>query len=66
MTVWIGLLIFWKIQNVHNYTFGETIMNVFLTLCTMLVIGVLIFIIMGLTSDLGSLLYQMYQEVTLR
>ncbi|MDD9269168.1 YIP1 family protein [Paenibacillus sp. GCM10023248] len=66
MTVWIGLLIFWKIQNVHNYTFGETIMNIFLTICTMLVIGVLIFIIIGLTSDFGSLLYQMYQEVTLR
>ncbi|MBD0378651.1 YIP1 family protein [Paenibacillus sedimenti] len=66
MTVWIGLLIFWKIQNVHNYSFGETVMNIILTLCTMLVIGVLIFIIIGLTSDLGSLLYQMYQEVTLR
>ncbi|UJF35598.1 YIP1 family protein [Paenibacillus hexagrammi] len=66
MTVWIGLLIFWKIQNVHNYTFGETVMNIVLTLCTMLVIGVLVFIIIGLTSDFASLLYQMYQEVTLR
>ncbi|MFC0210857.1 YIP1 family protein [Paenibacillus chartarius] len=66
MTAWIGLLIFWKIQNIHNYSVGETFMNIFLTLCTILVIGVLIFLIGGLTSDLFTMLYEMFQEVTLR
>ncbi|UQZ81807.1 Serine/threonine-protein kinase PknD [Paenibacillus konkukensis] len=66
MLVWIGLLMFWKIQWVHNYSVGETVMNVFLTLCTMLVIGVLIFITAGLTNDLASLFYEMFQEVLLR
>lgn len=66
MLVWIGLLIFWNIQCVHNYSVGETAMNIVLTVCTMLVIGVLIFITVGLTSDLLSLLHEMYQEVTLR
>jgi sugar lactone lactonase YvrE len=66
MIIWIGLLIFWKIQWIHNYSVGETVLNILLTLGTMLVIGVLIFITAGLTSDLVSLLIEMYQEVTLR
>lgn len=66
MLVWIGLLIFWNIQCVHNYSVGETALNIVLTVCTMLVIGVLIFITVGLTNDLISLIHEMYQEVTLR
>ncbi|KQX58704.1 YIP1 family protein [Paenibacillus sp. Root444D2] len=66
MIVWIGLLIFWKIQWIHNYSVGETALNIVFTLCTMLVIGVLIFITTGLTNDLASLIYEMYQEVILR
>lgn len=66
MLIWIGILMFWKIQWVHNYSVGETVMNIFLTLCTMIVIGVLIFITAGLTNDLGSLIYEMVQEAILR
>ncbi|GAA4877865.1 hypothetical protein GCM10023310_67400 [Paenibacillus vulneris] len=64
--VWIGLLMFWKIQWVHNYTVGECVLNIFLTLCTMIVIGVLIFVTTGLTNDLVSLFYEMVQEAILR
>jgi hypothetical protein len=66
MIIWIGLLIFWKIQCIHNYSVGETALNIIFTLCTMLVIGVLLFITAGLSSDLVSLIYEMYQEVILR
>jgi sugar lactone lactonase YvrE len=66
MMVWIGLLMFWKIQCIHNYSVGETALNIFLTLCTMLVIGVLIFLTAGLTNDLISLFYEMGQELILR
>lgn len=66
MIIWIGLLIFWKIQWIHNYSVGETALNILFTLCTMLVIGVLLFITTGLTNDLASLIYEMYQEVILR
>ncbi|MFD0676290.1 MULTISPECIES: YIP1 family protein [unclassified Paenibacillus] len=66
MMVWIGLLMFWKIQCIHNYSVGETALNILLTLCTMLVIGVLIFVTAGLTNDLISLFYEMGQELILR
>lgn len=66
MIIWIGLLIFWKIQCIHNYSVGETALNIIFTLCTMLVIGVLLFLTAGLSSDLVSLIYEMYQEVILR
>ncbi|MEI7025590.1 YIP1 family protein [Paenibacillus sp. y28] len=66
MMVWICLLIFWNIQCIHNYTVGETALNIVFTVCTMLVIGLLIFITAGLTNDFISLLYEMYQEATLR
>ncbi|MGO4497267.1 YIP1 family protein [Paenibacillus sp. 2RAB27] len=66
MIVWIGLLIFWKIQWIHNYSVGETLLNILFTLCTMLVIGVLLFLTAGLTNDLVSLILEMYQEAILR
>lgn len=66
MIIWIGLLMFWKIQWIHNYSVGETVLNIIFTLCTMLVIGVLIFVTTGLTNDLASLIYEMWQEATLR
>jgi hypothetical protein len=66
MMVWIGLLMFWKIQCIHNYSVGETAINIVLTLCTMLVIGVLIFVTAGLTNDLISLFYEMGQELIIR
>ncbi|OXM87971.1 YIP1 family protein [Paenibacillus rigui] len=66
MIVWIGLLMFWKIQSIHNYSVVETALNIILTLCTMLVIGVLLFLTLGLTSDMISLIYEMGQELILR
>ncbi|XEC96122.1 YIP1 family protein [Paenibacillus tarimensis] len=66
MLVWIVVLIFWKVQSIHSYTVGEAAMNIFLTLCTMLSIGVLVFITFGLTNDFVTLIYQMVQEVRLR
>ncbi|MGF7031751.1 sugar lactone lactonase YvrE [Paenibacillus mucilaginosus] len=66
MTLWTGLLLFWKVQFIHNYSVGETVINIVLTLCTMLVIGVLLFVTGGLTSDLLSLIREMLQEVVNR
>jgi hypothetical protein len=66
MMVWIGLLMFWKIQCIHNYSVGETALNIILSLCTMLVIGVLVFLTAGLTNDLISLFYEMGQELIIR
>ncbi|MBW7460705.1 YIP1 family protein, partial [Paenibacillus sepulcri] len=66
LVIWIGLLMFWNTQWIHNYSVGETLINIFLTLVTMIVIGILLFITLGLTSDFISFLYEIYQEVSLR
>ncbi|HZG85876.1 YIP1 family protein [Paenibacillus sp.] len=66
MILWVALLIFWKVQFIHNYSVGETLMNIILTLATMLVLGLLIFIMVGLTRDLISFVLEVLREVALR
>lgn len=65
MAIWSGLLFFWNIQSLQNYSFGETIVNVLLTAFAMIVLWVLIFIFFGLSSELLNFTYTIYQEVTM-
>ncbi|MFH5182616.1 YIP1 family protein [Paenibacillus sp. TAB 01] len=64
--VWIGLLLFWKVQSMHNYSVGETAANVVMSLFTMSVFGLLVFITIGLTKELTDFCYSVFQEVTIR
>lgn len=66
MITWVGLLFFWKVQSLQNYSIGETIYNIVLSLFSMVIMGVLIFIMFGLTNELRTFIYEVYQEVTLR
>jgi len=66
IVLWVALLIFWKVQFIHNYSVGETLMNMVLTLATMFVLGLLIFIMVGLTRDLISFVLEVLREVALR
>ncbi|WP_248926833.1 YIP1 family protein [Paenibacillus hamazuiensis] len=66
MLVWVGLLLFWKVQATQNYSVGETAMNIVLSLLTMTMLGVLIFITFGLSSEMKDFFYSVYQEVTIR
>ncbi|GGD66242.1 YIP1 family protein [Paenibacillus nasutitermitis] len=65
MMVWSGLLFFWNIQSLQNYTVGETIVNVLLTAFAMIILWVLVFIFFGLSSELLNFSYTIYQEVTM-
>ena len=65
MMVWTGLLVFWKIQSLQNYSFGETIVTICLTAMAMLLMWVLIFIILGLSRDLLDFVHTIYLEVTM-
>ncbi|ALS29060.1 gluconolactonase [Paenibacillus sp. 32O-W] len=62
--LWCGALFFWKIQSLQNYSVGETVVNIALTLLAMIVMWVLIFTVFGLASELVSFGYTIYQEVT--
>ncbi|WP_262677906.1 YIP1 family protein [Paenibacillus sp. J5C2022] len=66
MYVWVGLMFFWKVQSLHSYTVGETVVNISLTIFSMLVLGVVIFIVIGLTNELRIFIYEVYQEVYMR
>lgn len=64
--IWVGLLMFWNVQATQNYSVGETVVNIFLSLVTMTMLGVLVFITFGLSSEMKDFFYSIYQEVTIR
>lgn len=66
LNIWVGAMFFWKVQSLQNYGVGETIINILLSLFAMLVLAVLVFIIFGLTNELRTFIYEVYQEVSLR
>ncbi|MCA0758632.1 SMP-30/gluconolactonase/LRE family protein [Paenibacillus sp. N4] len=66
MMVWIFLLLVWKVQSLQNYSVGETVINLLYTAGTMIVIGVLCFILFGLSTELRSFIYSIVQEVSAR
>ncbi|WP_020621204.1 YIP1 family protein [Paenibacillus daejeonensis] len=63
---WTGLLLFWKVQGVQNFSVGETVKHLVLTVLTMFIMAILIFITFSLTSELVSFVYSIYQEVAIR
>jgi hypothetical protein len=66
LIAWVALLMVWKVQAMQNYSVGETGMNIFLSMATMTILGVLIFVTFGLTNELKDFFYSVYQEVTIR
>ncbi|MGG1553400.1 YIP1 family protein [Paenibacillus ferrarius] len=66
MYVWIGALFFWKVQSLHNYSVGETSINLLMTILSIAIMSVMALIMFGLTNELRLFVYNVYQEVTLR
>lgn len=66
MYVWVFLLLIWKVMTVQNYSVGETVVNLLYTAGTMIIIGVLCFIVFGLSTELRSFIYSIVQEVSVR
>lgn len=65
MLIWCGLLFFWKIQSLQNYSVGETIVNILLTILAMIIMWVLIFLVFGLVSQFVSFIRTIIQEVSM-
>lgn len=66
MFAWCGLLFFWKIQSLQNYSVGETCINIIMTLFAFSVLAILLLVTLGLSSDLKDFIVEVYQEVRLR
>lgn len=65
MIVWTVLLFYWKVQSLQNYSVGETLLSILLTVLAMLLLWTLLFIVFGLTSEYLQFLYAIYREVTM-
>lgn len=66
MYIWLAFLFIWMVQSLHNYTVGETLMNMIMSLFALIVLAVLIFLVIGLTNELLVFVHEVYQEVLLR
>lgn len=64
--LWSIFLLFFMVKDIHNYEFGETIKNIFITLFTMVIIVLLIFIVYLLLTQLFDFIAEIISEVTTR
>jgi hypothetical protein len=66
MWAWIGIMFFIMVKEIHNYSFGETVRNVLLTIFTMglfILTGYILYVLFGQLFDFISAILQ---EVRLR
>lgn len=71
IVVWIGILwsavlLFIAISTIHQYSFGKTVLCIFLTVFGMLVIIFLVILFYSLLSQFTEFLSSIYTEVSLR
>lgn len=65
MILWCAALMFWMIMTLQNYSVGETIVTILLTIFSMIILWVIILIIVGLSSETIEFLITVYREVTM-
>lgn len=66
MWVWIGIMLFIMVKEIHNYSFSETVRNVLLTLFTMALFVLTGYILYVLFNQLFDFISAIAQEVRLR
>ena len=66
MWVWIAVMIFISVQEINNYTVGEMIKIILLTIFTILIVALLAFIIYVLWSQVFDFLQSIVGEVVYR
>lgn len=65
MVLWCVALFFWMIMTLQNYSVGETVVSILLSIFSMIILWVLIFIIFGLASETVEFIITIYREVTM-
>jgi hypothetical protein len=66
MWVWVGIMLFLMVQEIHNYSFGETVRNILITIFTMGLFVLTGYILYILFSQLFDFITAIIQEVGLR
>jgi tetratricopeptide (TPR) repeat protein len=63
---WIGIMLFIMVMEIHNYSFGETVRNIVVTLFTMALIVLTGYILYVLFNQLYEFIMAIAQELRLR
>lgn len=66
IVAWCVILLFMMIKEIHNYTFGETVKNILLTLFGMVLIVLTLFIIFILVNQEVDFVKSIIQELKIR
>lgn len=66
MWVWIAVLVFLSVREINNYTFKETVKIIFLTIFTILIVCLILFIIYVLWSQVFDFLQSIFGEAVYR
>ena len=64
--IWTAILFFFMIKEIHNYEVGESFGVIFKSIFTMLIMGVFLFIIYSLNSQIINVTEQIIREVIQR
>lgn len=64
--VWTALLLVFKVQVIHNYDVKETVVNVLLTLATIVVLWFAVFVHVTLSFDLRDFAAKLWEELIYR
>jgi uncharacterized membrane protein (GlpM family) len=64
--IWIAVMLFIMIKEIHNYTFTENVRNVLLTIFTMILVVLVCYILYFLMNQLYDFVNSIWQEVRVR
>ncbi len=64
--LWMGLMVFIGIQQVHEYSFGRMFSTLLLTLVSALIVVFIALLFFFLLQELYAFLYSIYRELSLR
>jgi len=66
MLAWVGILIFFNIKETHNYSVGQTFINLFLTILMMVIIIVVMIMVYLMVIQVTNFVTDIIKEVILR
>ncbi|MFA7075770.1 MAG: YIP1 family protein [Candidatus Izemoplasmatales bacterium] len=66
MIIWAVILLYFNIKETHNYSVGQTFVNIFVSLIFMLVIIIILLIVYLMITQVSSFVSDLIKEVILR
>jgi tetratricopeptide (TPR) repeat protein len=61
--IWVAIYFFFMIKEIHNYEVGETFNVIFISMFTMLIMGIFIFVVYSLNSQIFTVSQEIVREL---